>query len=64
MIYHKDEHLMSSFLLMILPYFRLLIVRKLMQPSNASFSNKIESVQYNAVLSITEAIKGSSPDKL
>ena len=35
-----------------------------MQPSNASFSNKIESVQYNAVLSITEAIKGSSPDKL
>lgn len=30
-------------------------------PSNASFSSKIESVQYNE---ITGAIKGSSSDKL
>ena len=28
------------------------------QPSNASFSNKIESVQYNAALAITGVIKG------
>ena len=34
------------------------------QPSNASFSNKIESVQYNVALAITGAIKGSSRDKL
>ena len=34
------------------------------QPFNASFSNKIESVQYNAVLPITGSIKGSSRDKL
>ena len=34
------------------------------QPSNASFSKKIESVQYNAVLAITGAIKGSSREKL
>ena len=34
------------------------------QPFNASFSNKIESVQYNAALTITGAIKGSSRDKL
>ena len=33
------------------------------QPCNASFSNKIESVQYNAALAITGAIKGSSCDK-
>ena len=30
------------------------------QPSNASFSKKIESVQYNSALAITGAIKGSS----
>ena len=30
------------------------------QPSNASFSKKIESVHYYAVLAITETIKGSS----
>ena len=34
------------------------------QPSNASFSKKIESVQYNAALAITGAIKGSSREKL
>ena len=34
------------------------------QPSNASFSKKIESVQYNAALAITGAIKGSSGEKL
>ena len=34
------------------------------QLSNASFSKKIESVQYNAVLAITEAIKASSREKL
>ena len=34
------------------------------QPSNASFKNKIESVQYNAALAITGAIKGSSREKL
>ena len=33
------------------------------QPSNASFSNQIESVQYNAALTITGAIKGSCHDK-
>ena len=31
---------------------------------NASFYKKIESVQYNAVLAITEAIKGSSREKI
>ena len=34
------------------------------QPSNASFSKKIESVQYNAALAITGTIKGSSREKL
>ena len=34
------------------------------QPSNASFSKKIESVQYNVALAITGAIKGSSCEKL
>ena len=34
------------------------------QLSNALFSNKVESVQYNAALAITEAIKGASRDKL
>ena len=34
------------------------------QPSNASFSKKIKSVQYNAALAITGAIKGSSREKL
>ena len=33
------------------------------QPSNASFSNKIESAQYNAALAIAGAIKGSYRDK-
>ena len=32
--------------------------------SNASFSNKIESVRYNAALAITGAIKDYSCDKL
>ena len=31
------------------------------QPQNNAFSNKIESVQYNAALAITGAIRGSSP---
>ena len=30
------------------------------QPHNESFTNKIESVQYNAALAITGAIKGTS----
>ena len=34
------------------------------QLSNASFSKNIESVQYNAALAITGAIKGSSREKL
>ena len=34
------------------------------QPSNVSFSNKIESVQYNTALVITGAIKCFSRDKL
>ena len=34
------------------------------QPSNQSFSNKIEAVQYNAALAITNAIKGTSRMKL
>ena len=34
------------------------------QTSNASFSKKIESVQYSAALAITGAIKGSSREKL
>ena len=32
--------------------------------SNATFSQMIESVQYNAALAITSAIHGSSPEKL
>ena len=31
---------------------------------NKSFQNKLESVQYNAVLAITGAIRGSSREKL
>ena len=34
------------------------------QPHNETFSNKIESVQYNAALSITGAIRGTSREKL
>ena len=34
------------------------------QPSNASFFEKIEAVQYNAVLAMTGAIKGSFREKL
>ena len=34
------------------------------QPNNQSFSDKIESVQYNSALAITGAIRGSSKDKL
>ena len=34
------------------------------QPSNASFSKKIELVQYNMALAITRAIKSSSREKL
>ena len=33
------------------------------RPSNASFTNKIKSVQNNAVLAVTGAIKSSSPVK-
>ena len=35
------------------------------QPNNVSFANKIETVQYNAILVITNVIKGTSepPDK-
>ena len=34
------------------------------QPENKSFSSKIESVQYNASLAITEAIRGTSQENL
>ena len=34
------------------------------QPTNNSFSDKIESIQYNAALAITGAIRGTSKDKL
>ena len=34
------------------------------QRNNSSLSDKIESVQYNAVLAITGAIRGTSKDKL
>ena len=34
------------------------------QPSNDPFSNKLETVQYNADLAITGAIKGTSREKL
>ena len=34
------------------------------QPNNSSLSEKIESLQYNAALAITDAIKGSSKEKL
>ena len=34
------------------------------QPSNASFFEKIEAVQYNAVLAVTAAIKGSFRKKI
>ena len=34
------------------------------QPKNSSLSEKIESLQYNAALAITGAIKGSSKEKL
>ena len=34
------------------------------QPNNSSWSDKIESVQYNAVLAITSAIRGASKEKL
>ena len=34
------------------------------QPNNKSFCDKIESIQYNAALAITGAIRGTSKDKL
>ena len=34
------------------------------QPHNASFSEKIESIQYNAALAISGAIRGTSKEKL
>ena len=34
------------------------------QPNNSSLSDKIENVQYNAVLAITGAIRGTSKEKL
>ena len=34
------------------------------QPDNSSLSDKIESVQYNVVLPITSAIRGTSKEKL
>ena len=34
------------------------------QPNNKTFSDKIESIQYNAALAITGAIRGTSKDKL
>ena len=34
------------------------------QPNNSSLSDKIENVQYNAVLAIIGAIRGTSKEKL
>ena len=34
------------------------------QPLNNTFSNKLETVQYNAAVAITTAIKGTSRKKL
>ena len=34
------------------------------KPSNAAFSNRIESAQYNAALAITGTIRGTSKEKL
>ena len=34
------------------------------KPSNATFSNRIESAQYNAALAITGTIRGTSKEKL
>ena len=34
------------------------------QPLNNSFRNKIESVQYNACLAVTGAIRGTSKERL
>ena len=34
------------------------------QPSNANFSSKIESTQFNAALAIRGVIRGSAPEKL
>ena len=34
------------------------------QPKNESFCQKLESYQYNAVLSITRAIRGTSQTKI
>ena len=34
------------------------------QPNNSSLSDKIETLQYNAVLALTGAIKGTSKEKL
>ena len=34
------------------------------KPSNANFSNRIESVQYNVALAITGTIRGTSKEKL
>ena len=34
------------------------------QPNNSSLSEKIESLQYNAALAITDSTKGSSKNKL
>ena len=34
------------------------------QPNNSSLSDKIESIQYNAVVAITGTIRGTSKEKL
>ena len=34
------------------------------QPNNSTLSNKIESIQYNAVLAITNPIRGTCRDEL
>ena len=34
------------------------------KPSNATFSNRIELAQYNAALSITGTVRGTSKEKL
>ena len=34
------------------------------QPKSESFCNKLENIQYNAALAITEAIRGTSKTKL
>ena len=55
---HSLETLYKSFIRSILEYADVIYD----QPSNISFSDQIESIQYNAALAITGAIKGTPRD--